>query len=363
MILMAEDKFKHQMIREIHEEPRVILDTVVHCRETFQKYEDFRPHSFKMAYITGSGTSYHAGLAGGYSLSSLAGISTSMVQASEFSMWIPRSAKNFLLIAFSQSGESMDIIKAAKGAVEKGGEILAVTNTPDSTLARMARIAFITKAGDELAVTATKTYVAQLSAIYQLSIDLAESLNQISGTEAEEKREQLKSASDLVNTIFQSQEKKIIDIADKYKENSFVFLLGSGSNYATALEGALKLKESCNIFAEGYAAREFLHGPMQLVNEKTPMFFLLPPNKNQTSEWVKLMKRFRRFSAPVISVSYDNKEVTEDATDSIIIPQGLPQIFTPILYVVPLQLFSYYTSVARGYDPDAPEKLSKVVKK
>jgi len=350
------------MIREIFEEPKVVIDTLTHVTKTYRETKGFNPNKFEMVYITGSGTSYHAGLAGGYSLSYLASIGTSVVQASEFPIWIPPSARNFLLIAFSQSGESIDILAAAKATIEKRGEILAITNTVNSSLAKMAKLPIITQAGKELAVTATKTYVAQLSAIYQLSIELAESINKISKNEASKLRSMLQKAHVYMEKILRSQNENIMEIAEKYKENNFIFLLGSGPNYATALEGALKLKESCNIFAEGHAAREFLHGPMQLVNEKTPMFFIIPPKEEEIKEWVNLMNRFKKFGAPSISISYKNENIIENATDSILIPKGIHPVFTPMLYVVPLQLFSYYTSIARGYNPDAPEKLSKVVK-
>jgi len=352
------------MIREIFEEPKIIRDTLSYVEETIKNYnfKISRIREYSLIYITGSGTSYHAGLAGSYSLSSIAGVATSLVQASEFQTWVPPSVKNFLLLAFSQSGESTDVIAAVKAAIRRKGDVLAVTNTKNSTLANLSKFQLITKAGKELAVTATKTYVAQLSAVYSFSVELGKLMKTLTFSQSVQLMEKLHSVPKLIENILQSQSEKIMEIAEKYKQNTFIFLLGSGPNYATSLEGALKLKESCNIYAEGHAAREFLHGPMQLVNEQTPIFFLIPTEETEIKEWIQLINRFRNFGVPTITISYENEAVIENATDSIIIPKGLPSFFTPILYVVPLQLFSYYISVARGYNPDSPEKLSKVVK-
>jgi len=361
MMLMDINKFKHNMIREIFEEPEVIRKTLKHISIDLDKKKDLIPDKFNRTYITGSGTSYHAGFAGGYALSTISGISSSILQASEFASWIPQSLMNFLLIAFSQSGESKDVLAAIKVANERKADIIAVTNTSKSTLARMAKLPLITQAGKELSVTATKTYIAQLSAIYQLSINLSETSKYLS-IDLLKFKKALNNAANLVKTMLETQSRIIQHIAIKYKKNNFIFLLGSGPNFSTALEGALKLKESCNIFAEGYAAREFLHGPMQLVNRETPVFFLVPPEKSEINEWLDLMNRFKNFGAPIISISTENSEVINNSIDSIIIPKGLPTVLTPILYVVPLQLFSYYSSITRGLNPDAPEKLSKVVK-
>jgi glucosamine--fructose-6-phosphate aminotransferase (isomerizing) len=150
------------------------------------------------------------------------------------------------------------------------------------------------------------------------------------------------------------------DLSNMHKDKSFFFLLGSGSNYATALEGALKLKESCNIFAEGFATREFLHGPIQLLNKKTPVMFML--SEDEIDSFLELMKTIRKFGAPLISISEKSDKVEEVSGGLAYIPEGFPKTFSPILYVLPLQLFAYYSSIARNLNPDKPEKLRKVVK-
>jgi glucosamine--fructose-6-phosphate aminotransferase (isomerizing) len=150
------------------------------------------------------------------------------------------------------------------------------------------------------------------------------------------------------------------ELSNTHKDKSFFFLLGSGSNYATALEGALKLKEACNIFAEGFASREFLHGPIQLLNEKTPVLFML--SADEIDGFLELMETITKFGAPLISISEKSDRVEEVSAGLACIPEGFPKTFSPILYVVPLQLFAYYSSIARNLNPDKPEKLRKVVK-
>lgn len=237
---------------------------------------------------------------------------------------------------------------------------MAVTNMPGSTLAKKASFVLLTWAGRELAVTATKTYVSQLAAIYTLSIELSGIQKVKSEAELDEFRKGLREAPRLAEETLTSTDKVVKKLAEKYRHNKFFFILGSGPNYATALEGALKLKESCNVFAEGYASREFLHGPMRLVDENTPMIFIVPPDKD-VSGHIDLIERFRGLGAPIITVSEGDEKIAE-LGESITIPKGLPLTFTPMIYVGPLHLFAYYSSVARGLNPDKPEKIVKVVK-
>ncbi|MEM2969845.1 MAG: SIS domain-containing protein [Candidatus Bathyarchaeia archaeon] len=155
----------------------------------------------------------------------------------------------------------------------------------------------------------------------------------------------------------------MLKLAEKYKQKNVIFILGSGPNYATALEAALKLKETCMVFAEGFATREFLHGPMRLVDERTLVIMFVSPNELETE--LELCRSLRSFGAPVVLIT--EKDVScaglfEAADDVILVPSGLPEVFSPLLYVVPIQLFAYYNSVLRGLNPDKPEKLTKVVR-
>ena len=349
------------MIREVFEEPEAIQETIRGCSEDLKTFlDEAMVRKFSSAYLSGSGSSYYASLVGQYAVSTLTNLMATSIPASEFSSWVSPTARGFLMIAFSQSGESADILSSTEAALGMGGKVLAITNTPGSPLTRAANFVLLTRAGKELAVTATKSYVSQLAAIYTLSIELSR-LQRVRGEdELDEIRDALLSAPRLGRETLRSTEKAVKRLAEKYKDNRFFFILGSGPNYATALEAALKLKESCNVFAEGYASREFLHGPMRLVDEDTPMIFIVPPGRD-ISESIDLVRRFKRFGAPIITISEDDSRLRE-LGDAITIPKGLPPLLTPMIYVGPLHLFAYYSSIARGLNPDKPEKIVKVVK-
>ncbi len=223
----------------------------------------------------------------------------------------------------------------------------AVTNTRKSRLARVADLPIVAQAGPEKAVTATKSFTATLLAAYMLTLAL---------TKRNDLVNDLRRVPDRVSKTLSLCEQKCEALASKFKDREFFFLLGSGSNLATALEGALKLKESCNLFAEGFATREFLHGPLQLVDNRTPVFLL----QNETSDEVpELAQSFRRLGAPTIIVGSNTSGALGE---TIGVAGGLEELFLPLIYVIPLQLFAYYSSIARGLNPDNPTKLKKVVK-
>jgi glucosamine--fructose-6-phosphate aminotransferase (isomerizing) len=359
---MIMKQFPHHMVREIHEQPKAVQTTLTEgSREIKGLVEEIRSKKYEMIYITGSGTSYHAGLAAQYAFFTLTKLVTSLIPASEFPVWIPSAVKRrALLIAISQSGESIDILAAVKAALEKNMDVLAVTNTPRSSLTKLSRYTLLTRAGGELAVTATKSHIAQLAMLFLLSVELTRT-EELGSEDLEHLRERLFEAPTLISKTISMNEDLTRGLANMHKDKSFFFLLGSGSNYAAALEGALKLKEACNIFAEGFASREFLHGPIQLLNKKTPVLFML--SADEIDIFLGLMETIRKFGAPLISISEKSDRVEKVSAGFVRIPEGFPKIFSPILYVVPLQLFAYYSSIARNLNPDKPEKLRKVVKK
>ena len=347
-------EFNHKMLQEIREEPQAVKNTLTQGIQTVKKIsEKIRTSGTEFLYLTGSGTSYHAGLACHYTLFSQDIISSSLIPASEFSQWIPdKVTRKSMLLAISQSGESFDVLQAVSTAQGRGIKVIALTNTANSTLSQKSRYPLITRAGKEQAVTATKSYVSQLALLYLFSLELA------SRTRLESLTRQLLEAPNLINETIRSTDKLMHEIAEKHSEARFFFILGSGADYPSALETALKLKESCNIYAEGFANREFLHGPIQLVNEKTPVIIF---DNGKSEEMIGVIRSLKRFKAPVIAVSR-SPEVIEAVDDYVSVPR-YPEILSPLLDIVPIQLFAYYSSVARGLNPDSPEKLSKVVEK
>jgi glucosamine--fructose-6-phosphate aminotransferase (isomerizing) len=225
--------------------------------------------------------------------------------------------------------------------------VLAVTNNADSRLTKLADFSIASRAGKEEALTATKSFTGTLLATYEFVTAL---------TKRDELKVELDRLPSLVEETLRRCEKQCRVLASEFRNREFLFLLGSGANYASALEGALKVKESCNVYAEGFATREFLHGPMQLVDKRTPVFIL--HSRELFDELVELTDRFNRFGAPTIIVGPDT---AARGSDAIEIPDGVNEIYQPLSYVIPLQLFAYYSSVSRGLNPDKPTKLKKVV--
>jgi len=347
--LRTKRRFQHKMLSEIHEQPialrRTWDQTCVEATRIAQK----NASNVRMIYFTGSGTSYHACIAANYVVSSVTRCLSSTLPASEFSAWTGRSRhqSGTWLIAISQSGESRDVLEAAKSAKHSRMRVLAVTNSAHSKLAKLADFSIASQAGKEEAVTATKSFTATLLATYAFVVALAKH---------EELAQSLSRIPTLVGDTLRLCEDSCRMLASKFRDREFFFLLGSGSNYAAALEGALKLKESCNVYAEGFATREFLHGPMQLAGERTPILIL---QRDFSDELSGLTERFKRLGAPTIIVG-PNTSASEGNVIQIV--NGVEEMFQPLTFVIPLQLFAYYSSISRGLNPDQPTKLKKVVR-
>jgi glucosamine--fructose-6-phosphate aminotransferase (isomerizing) len=337
------------MLSEIREQPAALRRTLDQTGNAVKRIAEKNARNVRMIYFTGSGTSYHACIAANYMVSSVTDYLSSTLPASEFSAWTGRTKhqSGTWLIAISQSGESRDVIDAVRSAKLSRMRVLAVTNDAQSRLAKLADFSIASQAGKEEAVTATKSFTATLLATYEFITAL---------TKRDELETELQELPNLVDETLRSCEKKCRKLASKFRNREFFFLLGSGANYASALEGALKLKESCNLYAEGFATREFLHGPMQLVDRRTPIFILQREFSDELSE---LTDRFKRLGAPTIIVG-PHTAVSE--SDTIEIAGGVNEMFQPLTYVIPLQLFAYYSSISRGLNPDQPTKLKKVVR-
>jgi len=264
-------------------------------------------------------------------------------------------------MAISQSGESSDVIEAAEAGLGKGMTLLAITNTLGSRLAEMSHYHLLPRSGEELAIPATKTYVTQLASIFLLSVELARETLDLE--ELARIGDGLYGAPQCLKQSLRSLNSRIQAVAEEYRDTNLLFLLGSGPNYATALEGALKLKETCTIYAEGFATREFLHGPMRLVDERALVMMMVPPD--EVDICLSVSSSLRNFGAPVIMISEEcegSAALSDSSDEVILVPPGLPKVFSPILYIIPLQLFAYHSAVCRGLNPDRPEKLTKVVK-
>ncbi len=328
------------MASEIREQPEAVRRTLLEAKKEASLAAQHLLGRF--IYTTGSGSSYHASLVLNRTLMRIAEARVTSIPASELPNWIPADLKNSALIAFSQSGESKDVILAVKEFKKKAPDdpIISITNTKDSTLASISDIVILTRAGRERAIAATKSYTTQLAASILLSLEIAK----IKGRDVSSLEEELKRIPSKMEQII-SDINSIENIAGRIKDKVLGFVLGKGPNYPTALEAALKLRETSNLHYTGYAAREFLHGPIQLVGKGTPVIFL------NWSEIKEVVEKVKSFGGDVIRVGEGGE---------IWFPYTAYEL-SPLLTVLPMQLLSYKISLLRGLDPDKPEKLSKVV--
>lgn len=347
--------YPHFMIKEIFEQPRAIRDTLKIPTIFLDKAARLLTGRI---YLTGSGTSYHACLSASYIASSLIGIEMRPLISSEFADAL-LSFENSTVIAVSQSGETADTLNAVKHAKSKGAKIVGITNTLGSSITNLSDAYICTQSGPEIGVAATKTFLTQLVALDLLSLRLGLVSGRFSESEYLSITRELESLPIMVERIL-SRADKIRDLALKYSTKENVFFLGRGANVATALEGALKLKEISYIHAEGYPAGESKHGPISLVEPNFLCVFVAPRDKTRNRIIGNIMEMKAR-GAEVFSVITDGDEELKEVSDEYFeVPQA-HEILYPVLCTVPLQLLAYYAATFRGFDPDKPRNLAKSV--
>lgn len=339
---MSGKKPGQYMISEILEQPEAVRRTL---RDAVGEVEEAaKSLAGKFIYTTGSGSSYHASLVLGRSLMKIAGSRVISIQASELPEWLPHDLSGSALVAFSQSGESKDVLVAVKvfRRISRNSPVIGVTNTPRSMLADLSDQVILTRAGEERAVAATKSYTTQLAVSFLLSIELAH----YEGRNVDRFIKELETIHEKLSQAIWKSRSPAHHIASGMANRSMGFVLGKGPNYPTALEAALKLRETSNLHYLGYAAREFLHGPIQLIDKGTPVIFL---------NWREIREVVDKIS------SYGGEPILVGENGHLPVP-AVEYEFSPIIMVIPMQLLSYEVSILKGLDPDKPEKLSKVVR-
>jgi glucosamine--fructose-6-phosphate aminotransferase (isomerizing) len=342
--------YDHFMIKEINEQDTAIQNTLTQ-RENVQQIVDELKGDINRVVFVACGTSYHASLIGKYLIEPLAGIPTEVLLASEFKYSARTLDEKTLVIFISQSGETADTLKALDIANETS-KTLAIVNVVGSSMTRRAQYVIQTQAGPEIGVAATKTYVSQLTAIYLFAGLLAGD---------EELLSKLEKVPDYINEILKDCD-VIKQLSVKYRYAKDFFYLGRGYAYPTALEGALKLKEITYIHGEGYAAGELKHGPLALIDKGIPVVVLLPPGDN-LEKTMSNLEEVRARGADVLAIgACKDKEQFTHAKDIFLINDEVDEIIAPLVYIVPLQLLSYYVAISKeGVDPDKPKNLAKCV--
>lgn len=340
--------YNHFMLKEIHEQPEAVKNTLLEASEIKKIVQDFP--KFNRVCFVACGTSYHASLTGKYLLENLLGIPTDVILASEFEYSAGTLDEKTLVIVITQSGETADTLKALRHA-NRRAKSLAIVNVLGSTVTREAEYVIYTRAGPEIGVAATKTYVSQLTCIYLLAIFMSKK---------EELLEQLNNLPQYMESALEKED-SIKKIAQKYMDASDFFFIGRGFSYPTALEGALKLKEVTYIHGEGYAAGELKHGPLALIDDDVPVVAVAPPGKSH-DKTLSSVEEVKSRGAKIIGLgSLEDDVLKSKVHDFIGFEDEIDEMFQAIPYVIPLQLLSYHISVLRGIDPDKPKNLAKCV--
>ncbi|MEO2241791.1 MAG: glutamine--fructose-6-phosphate transaminase (isomerizing) [Euryarchaeota archaeon] len=355
--------YPHFMLKEIHEQPEAVRNTLTIERDRLvEMAEELARGEYRRLYIVACGTSYHAGLGAKYAMEMLARFPVDVVIASEF-RYVTRELvdEETLVLAISQSGETADTLAAVREANERGATTIALTNVVGSTITREVDHVMYTHAGFEKAVAATKTYTAQLAAMYTLTVELARRLGELTDKEAEEYHEELGRVPEMLERVLEwEREREIAVLGGRYKERPNWFFIGRGPGYPTAMEGALKLKEITYQHAEAYPAGELKHGPLALIEEGVPVV-AVAQRGGVYEKMLANIEEVKARGATVITVAEEGDENVEEHSDHVIRVPKISEVFSPIVYTVPLQLLAYYMSVARGIDPDYPRNLAKSV--
>jgi len=359
-------KYRHFMLKEIFEQPDAITSTLeghltkdhVLVQAFGHKAEDIFKQ-IKRVRIIACGTSYHAGLVASHWFEGLFGIPCQVEVASENRYCLGVVEPNTLFIALSQSGETADTLAALRQAKKLGYlATLTICNVPESSLVRESDLVFITRAGIEIGVAATKTFTAQLVALLLLAISLGK-YQQLTNEKLKTILQDLKRLPGLTKGILEL-DKKIQKISKRFSDKNHALFLGRGEHHPIALEGALKLKEISYVHAEAYPAGELKHGPLALVDENMPVI-VIAPNNHLSEKLASNVQEVQARGGEIYIFTDKNLQWSNRDNIHLIEMPEAPEILTPITYTIPLQLLSYHIAVLKGTDVDQPRNLAKSV--
>ncbi|MCA9522533.1 MAG: glutamine--fructose-6-phosphate transaminase (isomerizing), partial [Myxococcales bacterium] len=356
------------MLKEIHEQPRAIADTLrgrisLEQGDVFIEYLPTDPEwyrRFDRLALIACGTSWHAGLVGKYFFESLCRIPVEVDLASEYRYRQPVLDDKTLLVTISQSGETADTLAALKMAREFGVQALTICNVLDSSIPRSSDAAIYTHAGPEIGVASTKAFTTQIVALLLFAVTMARRRGQIGAAQATEVLEALSRVPAQMEQLFLEQSDALSRIAREVVNARSMLYLGRGPNFPIALEGALKIKEISYIHAEGYAAGEMKHGPIALIDEQMPVVVVMPKGSHYEKIFGNL-EEVRARGARVIAIGSETDEHVASYADHALYVPDVPWYIQPLLTVVPLQLLAYYVADLKGTDVDQPRNLAKSV--
>jgi glucosamine--fructose-6-phosphate aminotransferase (isomerizing) len=339
------------MIEEIFEQPEALERTLADGRAHALRFREFaRRKEFRLIVLVARGTSDNAALFGRYLFELTTGIPVSLCAPSIHTLYRARlDLRQALVIGISQSGESTDINLVVQAARRQGAFTLAVTNEAGSRMARMADEVFLVRAGRQRTVAATKTYTGQLMALYLLASALGEQIT-------------LREVARIPQYVARALRlrKQVAALVEEYRAMRSCVVVARGLNYANAFELSLKLMETCYVLAERFSSADFLHGPIAMIERGFPVILFLPPGR-VFADLSRLAVRLDRLGARTLLISSDGVRLPV-ASPFIRIPCRLPELFTPIPYIIPGQLFAAALAEAKGLDPDRPRELQIVTK-
>lgn len=366
-VALSKMGYKHFMLKEIHEQPSIIRNLlsgkIISDKEPVKldevKLDLDTIKNLNRIQIIACGTSLHAAMVGKYILEDFCGISVDVEASSEYIYRTTTTNKNTLVIGVSQSGETADTITAIKQSKKLGSHILIITNRPDSTMAREADSLIPVNAGIEVSVAATKSYMAQLVSFYLLALHIAEIKGSMDSQKLFELKQGLMRLPEKAEEILEHK-KDIQSVAKKYANfKNFVFV-ARGLNYATALEGALKLKEISYINATGYSAGELKHGPIAMLDESMPVLSVMMKGMVYDKILSNSEEAKARNARMIALTNSDDEKLNDLFEDIIRIPES-DEYLSPIIAIIPLQLLAYYIAEFLGKDVDQPRNLAKSV--
>jgi glucosamine--fructose-6-phosphate aminotransferase (isomerizing) len=353
--------FKHFMLKEIYEQPRILRDGLRLQQNYLNLLTAFLDKG-KDLFLVAAGTSYHSCIAGSYIFSKLARLTAFPVVSSEFIEQFGSSVGiDSIVLSISQSGETYDTLKAIDHSRMRAATVLGITNSVGSTLTRVSRAYLIQQSGPEIGVAATKTFTSQVLVLAQMALMLAKNRGKLSQDELDNLEMKLTLVPDWVEETIKKTEEQIKAIAEQIKSERLFLFLGRGISAATALESRLKMLEITYVPSLAYPAGESKHGPISVIEEGVSCFFICPKGDSHSHILGSIMEMKAR-GAQIISICEEGDDEVMRISDVVIqMPRGIPELLSPIPYIVPFQLLAYYLAVLKGLDPDKPRNLAKSV--
>ena len=361
--------YEYFMLKEIAEQPAAVADTLlghfVDGRIVLdeQRLSDQELREVDKVFVVACGTAYHSGLLAKYAIEHWTRLPVEVELASEFRYRDPVLDRSTLVVAISQSGETADTLEAVRHAKAQKAKVLAICNTNGSQIPRECDAVLYTRAGPEIGVASTKTFLAQIAANYLVGLALAQARGTKYGDEVAREYRELEAMPELVARVLATVE-PVAQLARSFAPSSTVLFLGRHVGYPVALEGALKLKELAYMHAEGFAAGELKHGPIALIEDGLPVIVVMPSPKNSKTLHAKLLSNIREIQARgaiTVVIAEEGDDTVRPYADHLFEIPAVSTLLQPLLSTIPLQVFAASLAQARGYDVDKPRNLAKSV--